>query len=188
MSVFNRLLWATALLALFIVGAQWLLLRNGIVVPFRMPAALPQPPLTRPYGMAPAAFDGFVRACYRAHIHPRRISQTIGDHPLSVGYHHRDGTIEYQGKALDYTAAVDIGTQDLTRPQIDNFLEELARQGFAAFYREKGKWKGGEHIHAIYAPLQMKPQLRGQLEEWARKRWRQKKPVYRWQKREGLTR
>ena len=179
---------ATALLALLVCGAQWVLRYENIVSPVRLPDILPPPPLTRPYGMAPAAFDGFLRACTRAQVQPRRISQTIGDNPRSVGYHHRDGTLNYRGEKLDYSAAVDLGTQDLTRPQIDKLLEELARQGFAAFYREKGKWKGGEHIHAIYAPLKMKPQLRAQLREWARKRRREKRPVYNWQKRRGLTR
>ena len=131
--------------------------------------------------MAPAAFDGFVRACYRAKVHPRRIGQTLGDHPRSVGYHRRDGTLKYRGQTLDYSAAVDIGTQDLTRPQIERLLEELARQGFAAFYREKGKWKGGEHIHAIYAPLKMKPQLQQQVRQWIAKRRRARKIVYSWQ-------
>lgn len=179
---------ALALLAIVFISAAWLLSLNGIVLPFRLPAVLPLPPFARPYGMAPAAFDGFKRACTGAKVQPRRIGQTIGDNPRSVGYHYRDGTVKYRGEKLDYTAAVDIGTQDLTRAQIDRLLEELARQGFAAFYREKGKWKGGEHIHAIYAPLQMKPQLRGQLGEWAAKRHRQQKPVYNWQKRLGLTR
>lgn len=137
--------------------------------------------------MAPAAFDGFVRACNRARVQPQRIGQTIGDHPKSVGYHRRDGTVKYRGQRLDYTAAVDVATQDLSRAQINKLLEELARQGFAAFYREKGHWKGGEHIHAIYAPLKMKPQLhgqlRGQLQEWASKRRRAKKRVYNWQRR-----
>ena len=188
MPVFKRLSMAIALLCVVIVGAQWLLSRNNIVHPVRVPAVLPPPPMSRPYGMAPAAFDGFMRACLGAKVHPRRIGQTIGDHPRSVGYHLRDGTLDYRGEKLDYSAAVDIGTQDLTRAQIDKLLEELARQGFAAFYREKGKWKGVEHIHAIYAPLEMKPQLRGQLREWARKRRRERKPVYGWQKRLRLTR
>ena len=143
--------------------------------------------MARPYGMAPAAFDGWMRACFRAQVQPRRIGQTIGDHPKSFDYHHRDGTVKYRGQKLDYCAAVDIGTHDLTRAQIDKLLEELARQGFAAFYREKGQWTGGEHIHAIYAPLPMKAQLRGQLQEWARKRKREHKPLYRWQKRRNLT-
>ncbi len=175
-----------ALLAIVVCGAQWLLSRQGIVTPFHMVRVLPPPPFSRPYGMAPAAFDGFKRACYRAKVQPRRIGQTIGDHPRSVGYHHRDGTVKYRGHRLDYTAAVDIGTQDLTRAQINKLLEELARQGFAAFYREGEKWKGGEHIHAIYAPLKMKPQLRGQLQEWARKRRRENKRIYNWQRRESL--
>lgn len=185
--VFKRLLLAIAFLAILVCGATWLLPRYGVMPPARVVSLVPPLPLpmARPYGMAPAAFDGLVRACYRAHVQPRRIGQTIGDHPKSVGYHHRDGTLKYRGEDLDYSAAVDIGTQDLTRAQISALLEELARQGFAAFYREKGHWKGGEHIHAIYAPLKMKPQLRTQLREWARKRRREKKPVYLWQKRLG---
>ena len=183
MPVLKRLLVAIALLCVVIIGVRWLLSRHGMIHPIRVSAVLPQPPFSRPYGMAPAAFEGFVRACYLAKVHPRRIGQTIGDHPRSVGYHLRDGTINYRGEKLDYSAAVDIGTQDLTRAQIDKLLEELARQGFAAFYREGGKWKGVEHIHAIYAPLELKPQLRGQLRQWAHKRRRERKPVYPWQKR-----
>lgn len=138
---------------------------------------------SRPYGMAPAAFDGFIRACNGAKIHPRRISQTIGNHPFSVGYHHRDGVVRFRGKRLDYTAAVDLGVDDLNRAQRDRFLESLAKQGFAAWYREGGKWRGHEHIHAIYAPLRMKWQLQGQMRQWGRQRRRAKKPQYRWQKR-----
>ncbi len=137
----------------------------------------------RPYGMAPAAFDGFVRACNNAHIQPYRIGQTIGNHPLSVGYHHRDGTITFRGQKLDYTAAVDLGASDLTRPQLARFVESLAAQGFAAFYREGGKWRGHEHIHAIYAPLRMKWQLQSQVREWETARRRAGKRRYRWQKR-----
>ena len=153
MRVFKRGLLAIGLLAVLIIGATWLLPRYGIMTPARVAALVPQLPMTRPYGMAPAAFDGFLRACLRAKVQPRRIGQTIGDHPKSFGYHHRDGTVDYRGQKLDYCAAVDIGTHDLTRAQINRWLEELARQGFAAFYREKGHWMGGEHIHATYRRL-----------------------------------
>ena len=186
MVFFKRLLFFVALCALIAVGVPWLLARNQIVTPYRLSSMVPLPPPARPYGMAPAAFDGFKRACFRAHVQPQRIGQTIGDNPKSVGYHHRDGVVKYRGQKLDYCAAVDIGTQDLSRAQINRLLEELARQGFAAFYREKGHWKGGEHIHAIYAPLKMKPQLRGQLREWADKRRRNRKRVYNWQRRLNL--
>ena len=186
MRVFKRLLFFVFLCVIVAVGVPWLLARNQIVTPYGLSSMVPLPPW-RPYGMAPAAFDGFMRACTRAKVQPRRIGQTIGDNPKSVGYHHRDGTVKYRGRKLDYCAAVDLGTQDLSRAQINKLLEELARQGFAAFYREKGHWKGGEHIHAIYAPLKMKPQLRGQLREWASKRRRNKKRVYKWQRRLGLN-
>ena len=186
MSFIKRALLAVVSLVLLALGATWLLSLNQIVTPYGLSSMMPLPPLSRPYGMAPAAFDGFKRACLRAKVQPRRIGQTIGDNPNSVGYHHRDGTIQYRGEKIDYCAAVDIGTQDLTRAQINRLLEALASQGFAAFYREKGHWKGGEHIHAIYAPLKMKPQLRGQLHEWADKRRRAKKRVYNWQRRLDL--
>ena len=144
---------------------------------------LPRPKFSRPYGMAPSAFDGLVRACNRAKIHPHRIGQTIGNHPLSVGYHHRDGVLKWRGQKIEYTAAVDLGTQDLTRAQLNRFLESLAKQGFAAFYREGGKWRGREHIHAIYGPLPMKAQLQSQMREWETKRRRAGKSRYSWQKR-----
>ncbi len=175
MRIFKRLAWAVAALCLLVGG--FCLLQSSR---YRLPFTPPIGPLSRPYGMAPAAFDGFKRACYRAHVNPRRIGQTIGDNPLSVGYHKRDGTLNYRGQKLDYTAVVDLGTWDLTRPQINVLLEELARQGFAAFYREKGKWRGREHIHAIYAPLKMKPQLQEQIRGWTR--GRQHQPVYSWQR------
>ncbi len=187
MRIFKRLLFFIALCGLIVIGVPWLLARNQIVTHYGLSSMAPLPPPSRPYGMAPAAFNGFMRACYRARVQPRRISQTVGNHPKSFGYHHRDGTVKYKGQNLDYSAAVDIGTQDLTRAQINKLLEGLASQGFAAFYREKGHWKGGEHIHAIYAPLKMKPQLRGQLDEWANKRRHNKRRVYKWQRRLGLN-
>ena len=186
MSFIKRVLLVIIPLALLALGATWLLSLHRIVTPFGLSSMMPTPTFSRPYGMAPAAFDGFKRACLRAGVQPRRIGQTIGDNPKSVGYHHRDGTTNYRGEKLDYCAAVDIGTQDLTRAQINRLLESLASQGFAAFYREGGHWKGGEHIHAIYAPLKMKPQLRGQLYQWADKRRHDKKRVYNWQRRLNL--
>lgn len=146
-------------------------------------ASLYRAPVSRPYGMAPAAFDGLLRACNNARIHPRRVGQTIGDHPFSAGYHHRDGIVKFRGQRIDYTAAVDLGTTDLERAQIARFLEALAAQGFAAWYREKGQWRGHEHIHAIYGPLRMKWQLQGQMRQWELQRRREGKRRYRWQKR-----
>ena len=182
----KRLFLIIFVLVLVAIGAPWLLSHYQIVTPYRISSIIGPEPLSRPYGMAPAAFDGFKRACLRAHVQPRRIGQTIGDNPNSVGYHHRDGTVKYRGDEIDYCAAVDIGTHDLTRAQINRLLESLASQGFAAFYREKGHWEGIEHIHAIYAPLKMKPQLRGQLHEWADKRRHANKRVYNWQRRLNL--
>lgn len=126
--------------------------------------------LQRPYGMAPIAFDAFVRACSHAAVNPDRIGQTIGDDPRSVGYHHRDGTLTWRGADYDYTAATDIDVSGLTDKQISLLLHELARQGFACWYRHGGKWVGDEHIHAVYALLPMKPQLQRQVKLFLRER------------------
>jgi hypothetical protein len=91
--------------------------------------------------------------------------------------------VHWRGQKLDYTAAVDVGTWDLNRSQINRFLETLAAQGFAAFYREGPNWRGIEHIHAVYAPLKMKPQLRRQVREWERKRRIHGQKRYGWQTR-----
>lgn len=136
--------------------------------------------LERPYGMAPEMFRAYVRACNSARVHPWRIGQTIGDHPRSAGYHHKDGTIVEDGVRYDYTAAVDLGGLDLSDARRDKFLEALARQGFAAFWRSGPNWKGGEHIHAVYCLIPMKPQLRAQVIEWLDERRRDEKPRLRW--------
>jgi len=126
--------------------------------------------MNRPYGMASEAFNAYVRACVRTGIHPLRIGQTIGDHPRSVGYHKRDGVLEWQDQKYDYTTAVDIGVFDLQPAQIDRFPQALSQQGFAAWYRHGPRWTGGEHIHAVYAFLPMKSQLKGQVRQFLRER------------------
>ena len=147
---------------------------------------LPRPAhLTRPYGIAPEAFNAFVRACAHAGVSPDRITQTIGDFPLSKGYHHRDGTLLKHGVEYDYTAATDIHVMGLNDAQITRLLHELAQQGFACWYRHGGHWTGDEHIHAVYALLPMKSQLQRQVRlflherreaglqplKWERKLW-----------------
>lgn len=144
------------------------------------PAIIPQRAV-RPTGMAPVAWQAYLRACNNAKIHPFRVGQTVGDHPRSVGYHRRDGVLTINGKREEYSAAVDLGTWDLSEPKIQQFVDALAAQGFAAFYRSGGKWKGVEHIHAIYVFLPMKPQLQIQLDEFLTKRWRAGKRV-KWEK------
>lgn len=124
----------------------------------------------RPYGMAPVAWQAYLRACHQAKIHPFRIGQTIGDAPASVGYHKRDGFLNVRGEKIPYTAAVDLGQSDLSPAKTQAFVDALASQGFAAFYRHTGKWRGHEHIHAIYAFLPMKPQLQLQVAEFLQSR------------------
>ena len=173
---------AVLLLLVFVAGlAVIFLLRR----PVQLPPPFPQPParLSRPAGMAPVAFEAFVRACVRAKIHPWRIGQTLGEHPLSVGYHRKDGFVRVYGTDEAYCAAVDMGVGDLSDRKRGEFLEEMAGQGFAAFYREGGKWTGQEHVHAIYALLPMKPQLRGQVREFLRARRADGKRKLKWEAR-----
>ena len=138
--------------------------------------------LKRPYGMAPVAFDAFVRACHQAKVNPNRITQTIGEHPRSVGYHKRDGEVTVRGVKYDYTAATDIHVSGLSERQIARLLQELSKQGFACWYRHGGSWTLNEHIHAVYALLPMKPQLRRQVKQFLRERREAGLSPLKWQK------
>ena len=168
--------WLIVLLLLATVAAgAWTMYRRHPDYRARLPwvasVTKPRPArLRRPYGMAPPAFDAYLRACLRAGISPNRIGQTIGDHPRSKGYHKRDGVLPVAGKSVDYCAAVDLGVFDLSEAKINEFLHELTIQGFACWYRHGSKWTGGEHIHAVYAFLPMKRQLRGQVQQFLRER------------------
>jgi len=151
---------------------MWSRLRSGDTpkLSLELPRAARPKHMSRPYGMAPIAFEAYVRACTNAGIHPFRIGQTIGDHPRSVGYHKRDGVLNIRGEKIDYCAAVDLGAFELTEEQRRRFLHHLTKQGFASWYRSGEKWRGAEHIHAIYALLPMKPQLEEQVREFMRER------------------
>lgn len=95
-----------------------------------------------------------------------RISQTIGSAPASAGYHAADGT----ANGLDYCAAVDLRTRDLSTAQILELLDRLGRNGFAAWYRQPGAdgWPSSQspHIHAVFAGVEMKSQLREQVRDF----------------------
>lgn len=94
------------------------------------------------------------------------ISQTIGSAPASAGYHAKDGT----ANGLPYSAATDIRTGGKTEAQIRTLLSDLAKSGFAAWYRKPGSdgWPSTEapHIHAVYAGCVMKPELDAQVKDY----------------------
>jgi hypothetical protein len=150
------------------IGGGYALFRHfypGVMIdlPFGLSRAIPY---QRPYGMAPAAFTAYMQACKQSGISPGRITQTIGEHPLSVGYHRRDGYLTFNRQRIEYTAATDIHVVGLTDAEIQKFVRVLGQHGFAAFYRHEGKWRFNKHIHAIYSLLPMKPQLKDQVKEW----------------------
>lgn len=114
------------------------------------------------YGVHPEASDRM--RC--AGITASQISQTIGGAPASAGYHLQDGT----SMGLAYCAATDLRTGGMSETQIRALLEALALNGFAAWYRKPGSdgWPSSEapHIHAVFAGVVMKTQLRGQVRDW----------------------
>lgn len=101
-----------------------------------------------------------------AGVSAERISQTIGTAAASAGYHAADGTAD----GRSYTAAVDLRTRDLSHAEIRALLERLGTHGFAAWYRQPGAdgWPASEapHIHAVFAGVVMKSQLREQVRDY----------------------
>ena len=99
-----------------------------------------------------------------------RITQTIGSAPASAGYHASDGT----ANGRQYCAAVDLRTRDLSNTQVRELLDQLGRNGFAAWYRQPGSdgWPSNQspHIHAVFAGVRMKSQLRGQVRDFLENR------------------
>ena len=99
-----------------------------------------------------------------------RITQTIGSALASAGYHASDGTSNGQY----YCAAVDLRTRDLSTAQVRSLLEQLGRNGFAAWYSQPGAdgWPSSQspHIHAVFAGVRMKSQLRGQVRDFLESR------------------
>lgn len=129
--------------------------------------------MNRPKGMIPAAFDSYILACFHAKINPektsegtRRVVQTMGNAPASAGTHAQDGTLTLNGQPLPYSAAVDLSVRGLTLSQIKKWLQELAKQGFVAWYRHTGSFENNRHIHAIYVGIGMKPSLQAQVVDY----------------------
>lgn len=122
--------------------------------------------MKRKYGMTPAMFSAYIRACFFAKIDPKRITQTIGTAKASAGYHAKDGEVTVDGISYDYCAAVDISIRKLDEADIKRLLIELAKQGFVGWYRYKGSFKNNRHIHCVYVGLPMKAQLRSQVKDF----------------------
>lgn len=114
------------------------------------------------WGLHPDASD----ALRRVGISSDRIMQTIGGAPDSKGTHLQDGTVAGQ----PYSAATDISVRNWSQRKIRSVLEELGKEGFAAWYRQPGSdhWPStsAPHIHAVYVGCKMKPILRRQVNAW----------------------
>jgi hypothetical protein len=114
------------------------------------------------WGLAPDASDHLRCAGVTASM----ISQTIGDAAASAGTHLQDGTINGE----PYCAATDLSVSGMTDSKVYDLLDNLASQGFAAYYRKPGYdgWpsSGARHVHAIYAGVKMKSSLQSQVKDW----------------------
>jgi len=133
--------------------------------------------------MAPEAFTAYLAARRDMNISPDRVGQTIGNHPRSVGYHKRDGVLKVRGERIEYTTAVDLSVSDLSPVRIEQFLRVMGQHGFAAWYRYGPRWKGSEHVHAVWGSLPMKAELRGQIRDCLRARRLVGGKAYGWEKR-----
>jgi hypothetical protein len=113
-------------------------------------------------GMDPEASDRL--RC--AGVTSSQITQTVGYAAASAGYHAPDGTVD----GHPYTAAVDVSVRGLTQTQIRALLDRMGQNGFAAWYRWPGHdgWPSSEapHIHAVFAGVVMKSQLREQIRDY----------------------
>jgi hypothetical protein len=114
--------------------------------------------------MARVAWEAYVAASANANINiaarkDARVVQTVGDAPASKGFHAADGEVAGE----KYSAAVDLSVRNLTRTEIATWLEELCRAGFCGWFRD---WPGNRYIHANYAGLPMKPELRAQCRDF----------------------
>ena len=113
-------------------------------------------------------------ALRRLGITSERIMQTIGSASASAGTHEAepgsDGGQEYRVQGKIYCAAVDLRSKDLSASEIRDLLENLAREGFAAWDRHPGRdgWPDDEvkHIHAVYTGCAMKGVLRRQVQDY----------------------
>jgi hypothetical protein len=120
--------------------------------------------MTRPHGMHPSAWSAYLQACFDAKIGPNRCVQTIGNAKASKGTHAQDGTFPngtIHGEP--YCAALDLSVRGLTEAQVRTWLECLAQNGFAGWYRYTGSFKASKHIHCIFVGLRMKALLRRQV-------------------------
>jgi hypothetical protein len=109
-----------------------------------------------------------------------RIVQTLGDAKDSGGFHLRDGSYlnGLVKRNVDYCAAIDFSVIQKARRISDQagitmdaghikwFLHILSLNGFVAWYRRKSQGFAGEHIHAIYVGVPMKPQLQRQVKDY----------------------
>ena len=117
---------------------------------------------TAVYGYYPDARD----ALLQLGVTSSRVSQTIGNAPASAGYHARDGS----ANGVDYCAATDVRVIGLSETQIKALIENLARLGYAGWYRKPGSdgWPSTEapHIHTVHVSAPMKSVLQAQVADW----------------------
>lgn len=126
--------------------------------------------MQRHTGMLPAAFGAYLKACAAAGLEPESVVQTVGQAPLSAGYHAADGTFRNErGREEEYSAATDLSVRhprELSGGEVSRLLLALLRQGYCPFWRHEGVFMEGPHIHMVWPACAMKPALRGQVRDF----------------------
>jgi hypothetical protein len=154
---------------------------DGEGAPATPPTTFPAAPLTDAGADAGPSVDGGIphAPLLRAGLHPdasdrlrfagiaaTQITQTIGNAAASAGTHAADGAAG--GKS--YSAATDISIKNLNDAQVKVLIDELAKLGFAPYYRKPGAdgWPASEarHLHVVYAGCKMKLALRNQMRDF----------------------
>lgn len=126
-------------------------------------------------GLHPVTSEKFRRLCIPLAL----IGQTVGDAPLSAGFHAVDGQYNTGGGWADYCAAVDLRPAHynlagenvpMTRTEIYDLVSAASLLGICMFFRHPGfdgtptTWP--EHIHLVDAGVKMKPQLSMQVHDF----------------------
>jgi len=132
--------------------------------------------------MHPRCFPAYTLACFKAGINPEkgtrpngkpgsRIMQILGDAEASAGTHASDGTYRNsKGQEIQYCAAIDVRSTDLSIPECDRLQLAFIECGFAAYRRYYGKFANNQHFHIIYQDVPMKRSLRNQSHSFYRRR------------------
>lgn len=129
----------------------------------------------RPKGMPVVAWEAYQIACDAAEIDittrdDARVVQALGYAEKSKGFHAPDPGVGGSGAINHekYTGAMDCSIKGLSDTRIATWIDEMARAGIAAFFRNPDDpvWRGNGHIHGMYCGVPLKDELDSQVRDF----------------------